>query len=553
MKHLFTTLVILVLTNSLVSAQCDYRYQQEIFSNVTVTSNIVFGSNTNVSGATTTLKMDIYEPTGDTVTHRPVLIMAHGGSFVGGTKTDADVVAICQSFAKRGYVCCSYEYRLSSIFNPPSNQAQATDAVFRAVQDGKAAVRFMRQDAATSNTYKIDSTQIFLGGSSAGAFIALHLAYLDKPFELPSSIDTVTLGGMEGNSGNPGHSSKVKAIVNLCGALGDKTWIEQNDIPICSMHGTQDQTVPYDHALLYMLGIIPIMQVDGSSIIHPYALSMGVDSWYYQWEGADHVPYLADQAYMDTTIAFVSDFLYHQLNSYVSVIDTIAYTSTIACNAAGTGTIDLTVSGTNYTYAWSNGATTEDLSNLNPGSYYVTVTDAMGCTTSPVTPVEISFTTPPFVAFTITNASAVGSADGSILLTTLNGQQPFTFLWSNGATTQDVSDLPAGSYSATVTDANGCTGTAQGTVSEPTDVSEILANGISIYPNPTPDYLVINFNSSLQQSTVQLFDLYGKLIREYKNISEEKLKIEKGDLSSGTYFLRINNSENSVVAKIIFQ
>ena len=67
MKHLFTTLLILAFANSFVNAQCDYRYQQEVFSNVTVTSNIVFGSNTNVSGATTTLKMDIYEPTGDTV------------------------------------------------------------------------------------------------------------------------------------------------------------------------------------------------------------------------------------------------------------------------------------------------------------------------------------------------------------------------------------------------------------------------------------------------------------------------------------------------------
>ncbi len=551
MKHLFTTLLILVIANSISNAQCDYRYQQEIFSNVTVTSNVIFGSNDNNNGTNALLKMDIYEPTGDTVTHRPVLMMAHGGSFVGGTKTDADVVAICTSFAKRGYVCCSYEYRL--YIGIPTTQALATDAVFRAVQDGKAAVRFMRKDAALTNAYKIDSTQIFIGGSSAGAFVALHLAYLDKPFELPSTIDTVTLGGMEGNSGNPGYSSKVKAVVNLCGALGDKTWIEQNDIPVCSMHGTQDQTVPYDHALLYMLGIIPIMEVDGSSVIHPYALSMGVDSWYYQWEGADHVPYLASQLYMDTTLAFVSDFLYHHLNSYVSVIDTVAYTSTIACNAAGTGTIDLTVTASGDTYVWSNGATTEDLSNLNPGSYNVTVTDATGCTTSLVSPVEINFTIPPFVALTITNTSIVGGTDGSILLTTLNGQQPFTFLWSNGATTQDISNLPAGNYSATVTDANGCTGTATATVSEPVGVSEILANGISIYPNPVADNLIVDFNSLLHQNTIQLFDMYGKLVREYNDFSGAKLKIERNELSAGTYFLRINNSENSVGTKIIFE
>ena len=403
MKYFFTTTLILVLANSFVNAQCNGRYQNEIFSAVTIHSNIVFGSNTSNTGAPVTLKLDIYEPTGDTASIRPVLMMAHGGSFIGGSKTDADVVAICQSFAKRGYVTCSYEYRLGIQGLP--DQTKATDAVYRAVQDGKAAVRFFRQDAATTNTYKIDPTQIFLGGSSAGAFIALHLAYLNTPAELPVTIDTIALGGMEGNSGNPGYASNVKAIVNLCGAIGDKTWIVPGDIPVCSMHGTQDQTVPYNHAVLSMFGFIPIMPVDGSSVIHPYALSQGVDSWYYQWEGADHVPYLGSQLYMDTTLSYIRDFLYQHLNCFV-----------------------------------------------------------------------------------------------------------------------------------------------------PSAVTEIINLNSNMYPNPSADFVYVDLSTSgAYENNMQLFDIYGKLVREYSNFSGAKLKIERNELSSGTYFLRINNTENTNTGKIIFQ
>ena len=199
MKHLFTTILILAITISISSAQCDYRYQQEIFSTVTVTADVVFGSSITNTGATMILKMDVYEPAGDTVTNRPVLLMAHGGSFLGGTKTDADVVAICNSFAKRGYVCCSYEYRLGISGIP--DQAKATDAVYRAVQDGKAAVRFMRLDAATINAYKIDSTQIFLGGSSAGAFTFDECPGLPLvPSNPPNAIVSIDNGNSYGLS-----------------------------------------------------------------------------------------------------------------------------------------------------------------------------------------------------------------------------------------------------------------------------------------------------------------------------------------------------------------
>lgn len=287
------------------------RYDAEVFSAVTTTSNLVYGSAPNSSGTTTQLFLNIYEPTGDTATVRPLIVWAHGGSFVTGTRNDPDIVQLCQRFAKRGYVCASIEYRLGIPF-PPS-QAGATQAVFRATQDMKAAIRYFRKDAATANLYRIDPNTIFAGGSSAGAFMSLHLAYLDDPAELPSSIDTVALGNLEGNSGNPGYPSNVNAVVNLCGALGDKNWLNAGDEPLCSMHGTIDNTVPYATSTIYLYGVYPIMVVDGSYSVNERADVVGLPNVMYTYFGANHVPYLSGAAYMDTTVKFVSNFLYGQL------------------------------------------------------------------------------------------------------------------------------------------------------------------------------------------------------------------------------------------------
>src|SRR5678816_460940 len=120
------------------------RYDEEVFSSIDTTNDVVYGSNVNYQGANTILSMDIYEPSGDTAAFRPLIVWVHGGSFVGGSKTDNDVVGLCQHFAKRGYVCVSISYRLGITF--PFNQANATNAVFRGVQDMKAAVRYFRQD-----------------------------------------------------------------------------------------------------------------------------------------------------------------------------------------------------------------------------------------------------------------------------------------------------------------------------------------------------------------------------------------------------------------------
>ncbi len=291
------------------------RYDTEVFHSVQKTSDVIYGSNISSSGAITSLTLDVYEPVDDTIPNRPLIIWVHGGSFIGGTKADGDVVSLCEHFAKRGYVCASINYRLGFSIFPP-NPVTAAQTVFRAVQDMKAAIRFFRKDAATADSFHINPSLIFGGGSSAGAFTALHLAYLDQPSEIPAGIDTTVLGGIEGNSGNPGYSSTINAVINLCGALGDKTWMHENDIPFAAMHGDRDRTVPYNSDTIFLLGVYPVTVVDGSYSISEYSNSIGLANEMYTYYGADHVPYISSVAYMDTTVRFVSNFLYKYMGCF---------------------------------------------------------------------------------------------------------------------------------------------------------------------------------------------------------------------------------------------
>jgi gliding motility-associated-like protein len=138
----------------------------------------------------------------------------------------------------------------------------------------------------------------------------------------------------------------------------------------------------------------------------------------------------------------------------------------VKCNGNTNGSIDLVVSGGTlpYTYNWSNGASTEDIANLTIGTYGVTVTDAQNCTA--ITSVVITQPTALNVSSTATNAGCEGGNVGAVNLTVSGGVLPYTFNWSNGTTTEDITSLIAGVYSVTVTDANGCTAITNNTITQ---------------------------------------------------------------------------------------
>ncbi len=119
------------------------------------------------------------------------------------------------------------------------------------------------------------------------------------------------------------------------------------------------------------------------------------------------------------------------------------------------GAVNLTVSpADNYTFKWSNNATTEDLASLPSGTYDVTVTLFGSCTATGSYTVG-NTTGAPLIAETISPALC-GQSSGSINLTVSGATTPYAFKWSNNTLTEDLSGVPAGSYSVTVTGANGC-------------------------------------------------------------------------------------------------
>lgn len=138
----------------------------------------------------------------------------------------------------------------------------------------------------------------------------------------------------------------------------------------------------------------------------------------------------------------------------VSNLELTAVTVNPSCAGIPNGNIDLTVVGgaEPYTYRWSNGAMTQDIVGLAGGSYQVTVTDSLGCSTE-----EIFQLTAPVISVSgQTIRPGCGQSNGQIDITVNGGSGPYTFLWSNGSTLEDASGLAAGFYSVVVTDSKFC-------------------------------------------------------------------------------------------------
>ena len=162
----------------------------------------------------------------------------------------------------------------------------------------------------------------------------------------------------------------------------------------------------------------------------------------------------------------------------------------VLCFGNSTGSVNLTVTGGTapYTYAWSNNTTQEDPTGLAAGTYTVTVTDANGCTAT--TTVTI---TQPASAVTVTTQSQnilCLNGTGSVNSTPTGGVAPYTYSWTNNATTQNITNLQAGTYIVTVQDANGCTAQATGTVLTtlsqlPVQILNITGTTILTCTNPT--------------------------------------------------------------------
>ena len=286
------------------------RYLDEIFTDVTVEPDVKYGENYSVITGSPVLEdllMDIYMPEGDPVEKRPLIILAHAGSYLPkglntlpfGTRKDSSLVEMCTQFAKRGWVAVSMSYRLG--WNPLATTQEEKantimNAVYRSAQDARTCVRFFQSDAANDNVYKIDTTKITMGGSNSGGYTALAAGYLDKVEEINlfkfqdsegnSFINQAITGGFYGEGGmagvnnhsNPGHSSEIQLVLNFGGAMGDTSWMELGDIPVVAFHGVADATTPFKTSIVIVLATgDPIVEVSGSHDFTRYANALGLN------------------------------------------------------------------------------------------------------------------------------------------------------------------------------------------------------------------------------------------------------------------------------------
>ncbi|MCP4437985.1 MAG: T9SS type B sorting domain-containing protein, partial [Aureispira sp.] len=148
----------------------------------------------------------------------------------------------------------------------------------------------------------------------------------------------------------------------------------------------------------------------------------------------------------------------HIVNEPTLLVVTFDSLNHVSCNGAADGAVYVTVTGgtTNYSYLWDNGQTTEDATGLSGSTNNLTVTDANGCTASAGPHVVNE---PAILGITIDsfkNESCAGIVDGFVSISVVGGSTPYDYNWSNGATTQDINNLSAATYSVIVTDANGC-------------------------------------------------------------------------------------------------
>lgn len=264
------------------------RYMDEVYTSVDV-QTVTYSQPNN-------LQMDIYKPAGDTKTDRPVVVLAHGGGFVGGFRNNPGMVRLGENLAKRGYVAVSITYRLAPSFQALIDSNVAADVVFKAIGDARAAVRYLRKTVAEDgNPLGIDPDQIFFGGNSAGAVLAVHLGFLDANDSIQPFFQTAVQanGGFEGNSGNAGYSSAVKAIFSLAGGIGRTNWIDADDVPSVHFHGIDDNVVPYECGNVFsgFIGSLDVINLCGSKPVHDKAIAAGLESTLNSYPG-EHVPWM---------------------------------------------------------------------------------------------------------------------------------------------------------------------------------------------------------------------------------------------------------------------
>ena len=318
------------------------RFLDPIFEDTLTHTNVVYGVNATVialpiagEAIPQPLIMDVYQPKNDTMSERPLVLLWHSGTFLpfpqnlqsNGTLRDSAVIDVATKLAQRGYVVASCDYRLGWDPQAPTQDLRKIgimNAAYRAIQDARTAIRFFKMDVTENdNTFKIDSSKIVLWGIGTGGYISMGCASLEDyvaniamipkfnvdlggPNPVPVVIPSIN-GDIWGTSvgiaqmyppfpdGDTlcypnwvGYDSGFQMAVNMGGAVGDTSWVDENTEPTVSFHVPTDQVSPCTTALVVLPPPLSLAVVEISGSCH-YQREQQQYGNHAEWESEDWI------------------------------------------------------------------------------------------------------------------------------------------------------------------------------------------------------------------------------------------------------------------------
>ena len=536
----FLLSILVFITFQIGNAQ---KFLTEVFDEVEVTSNVIYGVNATViafsqlgEAVPQPLTMDVYEPVGDEADERPLALVFHTGNFlppeinggIAGTKVDSNVVEICTRLAKHGYTAASVEYRLG--WNPlaetqPQRALGLIQAAYRGIQDGRTCIRYFRKDyTEAGNQFKVDTSRITAFGVGTGGYLVLGMVGLTEYTEIITTTNgpgkfllsaeplipmvveayhgdvegknlTVTpddaFGLPAGDTTNyvnhPNYSSDFHLCANVGGAIGDISWLEAGDQPIISMQSAYDQFAPYDDATLVVPTTgDPIVRVQG-------ALAIAMK----QNELGNHQEFIdANISDVYTDAAIHHSALSIQGHDYMEAL----FPVTNPLNAFGFDEGVVT--------NWWNATDLSPISGI-----------AWGELPHSLDPENLTYHS----QGQILNVG-MGPEKAKANIDTIMG-----YFAPRAYITLSLEDLVA---TETI---------------RPEEVN------LRVAPNPVADQFMLTSAEETPMQRISIYDINGKLVRRYDSVNYHYFYIPRGDMPAGTYIVNVDFKKGHTSRKLILK